>query len=216
MCVMKKLLIVSIIILFAGTLPAQTIAEWLSQKKTQKKYLIQQIAALHVYAGYLSKGYTIVKGGLHTIQNIKDGDLHIHADHFASLLTVNLKIKHYAKVADILSMEVSIAKQTGGAMKRFNKSKQFTGEELAYLKDVSNNILQACTNNLDHLGKVITNGDLQMKDDERIQAIDKVYADMQDIQVFTSSFCNSATGLSVERNQEENDINVAKKLNGLK
>ncbi len=216
MCVMKKIFVVIAMIWLADTLSAQTTAEWLSQKKTQKKYLAQQIAALHVYATYVSKGYSIVKSGLHTIQNIKDGDLHIHADHFASLLTVNPKIKHYAKVADILSMEINIVKQTGGAIKRFYKSKQFTGEELAYLKDVSNNILQACTNNLDHLGNIITNGDLQMKDDARIQAIDKVYADMQDIQVFTASFCNSATGLSVERNQEENDIIVAKKLNGLK
>ncbi len=55
MCGMKKLLIVSIIILFTETLSAQTSAEWLSQKKTQKKYLVQQIAALDVYAGYLSK-----------------------------------------------------------------------------------------------------------------------------------------------------------------
>ncbi len=213
---MKKLLIVSIIILFAETLPAQTTAEWLSQKKTQKKYLIQQIAALHVYAGYLSKGYTIVKGGLHTIQNIKDGDLHIHADHFASLLTVNPKIKHYAKVADILSMEVSIAKQTGGAIKRFNNSNQFTSEEVAYLKNVCNNILRACASNLDGLSNLTTSGDLQLKDDERLQGIDKIYADMQDIQMFATSFCNNAVGLSIQRTNEENEVIISKKLNGIK
>lgn len=213
---MKKLLIVSIIILFAETLPAQTTAEWLSQKKMQKKYLIQQIAALHVYAGYLSKGYTIVKGGLHTIQNIKEGDLQLHANHFASLLAVNPKIKRYTKVADILSMEVSIAKQTGGAIKRFNNSNQFTSEEVAYLKNVCNNILRACASNLDGLSNLTTGGDLQLKDDERLQGIDKIYADMQDIQMFATSFCNNAVGLSIHRTNEENEVIISKKLNGIK
>lgn len=216
MCVMKKLLIVSIIILFAEILPAQTSAEWLSQKKTQKKYLVQQIAALHVYAGYLSKGYTIVKGGLHTIQNIKHGDLNLHVDHFTSLTAVNPKIKSYAKVADIISMEISIAKQAGSAIKRFNSSRQFNSEEIGYLKNVCNNILTACVNNLDDLCNLVTGGDLQMKDDERIQAIDKIYADMQDIQMFTSSFCNNAGGLSIQRMNEENEIILSQKLNGIK
>ncbi len=216
MCVMKELLIVSIIILFTETLPAQTSAEWLSQKKTQKKYLVQQIAALHVYAGYLSKGYKIVKGGLHIIQNIKHGDLNLHADHSASLSSVNPKIKSYAKVADILSMELSIAKQIGRAKKRFSGSRQFTSEEVGYLKNVFNNILTACANNLDGLCSLVTGGDVQMKDDERIQAIDKIYADMQDIQMFTTSFCNKAEGLSTHRMNEENEIIVSKKLNGIK
>ncbi len=213
---MKKLLIVFIIILFAETLPAQTSAEWLSQKKTQKKYLVQQIAALHVYAGYLSKGYTIVKGGINAIQNIKHGDLNLHADHYASSLSVNPKIKRYSKVADILSMELSIAKQTGSAIKRFINSNQFTSEEVGYLKNVCNNIITACGNNLDGLSKLITGDYLQMKDDERIQGIDNIYADMQDIKMFTTSFCNNAAGVSIQRANEENEIIVSKKLNEVK
>ena len=54
-----------------------------------------------------------------------------------------------------------------------------------------------------------------MKDDERIKGIDKLYADMQDKQQFIRSFCNSATGLSIQRNNEANDIIISKKLNDL-
>ncbi len=216
MCVMKKLLIVTITSVFAGTLAGQTTAEWLSQKKTQKKYLVQQIAALQVYAGYLSRGYTIVKEGLHTIQNIKHGDLDLHAEYFTSLSAVNPKIKRYKKVADILSMQMSIAKQTSNAMKVYAKSWQFTSEESAYLKNVSNNILRACAGKLDDLFEIITDGDLKMKDDERITTIDKIYADVQDMQVFTSSFCNNTSVLSAHRKQAAHEIIVSKKLNGLK
>ena len=61
MWVMKKLLILSTMVLCADNLSAQTVAEWFRQKATQRKYLLQQIAALHVYSGYLSKGYSIAK-----------------------------------------------------------------------------------------------------------------------------------------------------------
>ena len=57
-------------VLCAENLTAQTWAEWFRQKATQKKYLLQQIAALHVYSGYLSKGYSIAKDGLNTIKSI--------------------------------------------------------------------------------------------------------------------------------------------------
>ena len=56
-------------VLCAENLFAQTLAEWVSQKVTQKKYLLQQIAALQVYSGYLSKGYSIAKDGLNTTFN---------------------------------------------------------------------------------------------------------------------------------------------------
>ena len=54
-----------------------------------------------------------------------------------------------------------------------------------------------------------------MKDDERIKAIDKRYVDIQDKQQFTRAFSNNAAGLSIQRSNEENDIIISKKLNGL-
>ena len=50
---MKKLLIMFLLGMLATTTQAQTFAEWFKQKKTQKKYLVQQIAALQVYIGCL-------------------------------------------------------------------------------------------------------------------------------------------------------------------
>ncbi len=79
-----------------------------------------------------------------------------------------------------------------------------------------NNILTACASNLDDLSNLITGGDFQLKDDERIQGIDKIYADMQDIQMFTTSFCNNTVGLSIQRTNEENEVIISKKLNGIK
>ncbi len=203
-------------ILCADSLTAQGLNNWFRQQQTQRKYMLQQITALHVYSGYLSKGYAIAKDGLNTIKSIKNGDLLQHTSYFTSLVTVNPKIKHYKKVADILAMQVSIAKQSANAIKNFRNSHQFTQTEIIYLQCVFNTLLSACAKNLDELNSLITNGNLQMKDDERIQAIDKIYADVQDKQAFVRAFCNNASGLSVQRGIEENNIIISKKLNGLK
>jgi hypothetical protein len=213
---MKKLLVLFIGILIAQNLSAQTWAEWFRQKATQKKYLLQQIAALQVYSGYLSKGYSIAKNGLNTIKDIKHGDFNLHNNYFISLVTVNPKVKRYKKVAEIIAIQISIAKQSGKAIKNFRVNQHFTNAEINYLQNVFSNLLKQCSKNLDELFNLITNGNLQMKDDERILAIDKLYADMQDKQQFARSFCNSAAGLSIQRSNEANDIIISKKLNGLK
>ena len=213
---MKKLLIISIVILCAENLSAQTSSEWVRQKATQKKYLLQQIAALHVYAGYLSKGYSIAKNGLNTIKSIKNGDLLQHGHYLTSLVTVNPQIKRYKKVADIIAMQINIANLSGNAIKSFRNNHHFTPTEINYLQSVFNTLLSDCAKNLDELLNLVTNGNLQMKDDERIRAIDKIYVDMQDKQQFARAFTNTAAGLSIQRSNQENDIIISKKLNGLK
>src|SRR6185312_12174685 len=216
MWVMKKLLIIFIIVSCAENLTAQTSSEWFRQKSTQKKYLLQQIAALKVYSGYLSKGYSIAKNGLNTIKSIKNGDLLQHSNYFTSLVTVNPQIKRYKKVADIIAMQISIAKQSGNAIKSFRNNHYFTPTEINYLQDVFNTLLSDCAKNLDELLNLITNGNLHMKDDERIKEIDKIYIDMQDKQQFARAFSNNAAGLSIQRSNEENELIISKKLNGLK
>ncbi|MEO6327385.1 MAG: hypothetical protein ABIO55_00550 [Ginsengibacter sp.] len=213
---MKKLLILSLAVFLTDNLFAQTWNEWSRQKKTQKKYLVQQIAALQVYSDYLLKGYSIAKNGLNTIQSIKHGDFDLNSNYFISLVTVNSKIKHYKKVADIIAMEVSIAKYIGKAVRSLISNNQFTNKELGYFKDVFNKVLTDGAKNLDELYNVITNGTVQMNDDERIIAIDKIYGDMQDKKMFTISFSNDAAGLSIQRSNEEKNILISKKLNGLK
>lgn len=213
---MKKLLIITIAVFFTNGLCGQSWDEWFRQKQTQKKYNLQQLAALHVYAGYLSKGYTIAKNGLGTIQGLKHGDFNLHSNYLSSLTLVNPKIKRYNKVADIIAMQLSIGKQTHNAIKSFSNSHQFTASELNYIKDVISTLLTDCVKSLDELYILITNGNLQMKDNERILAINKLYTDMQDKQVFTNSFLKNARVLAVQRRNEENDIIISKKISGLK
>ena len=177
--------------------------------------MLDQIAALQTYIGYAGKGYSIVSGGLKTIKNIKHGDFNLHNNFFSSLATVNPAIKKYTKVASIIAMQISIAKQITNTIKSCKKSNMLMSSELKYLKAVFNNLLGECAKNLDELFALITNNETQMKDDERIQRLDKLYDDMKDKQMFTTSFSHSAKGLSIQRLNDQNDIIISKKLHGL-
>ena len=213
---MKVLLIIICLLVSISRGHAQTYDEWVRQKKTQKKYLLQQIAALQVYIGYGEKGYSIVTKGLNAIQNIKRGDFNLHSGYFSSLSKVNPRIQQYSQVAGIIAMQVSIGKQVRNTLRDCRKANQLTGAELKYLQQVFNNLLDDCAKDLDELQSLISGGELQMKDDERIKRIDKLYSDSQEKQVFVQSFGASAKGLSVQRLNDGYDTEIERKLNGVK
>jgi hypothetical protein len=213
---MKAVSILTIFCLVAASAAAQIADEWLNQKATQKKYLLQQIAALQVYIGYAKKGYNIVSGGINTIRNIKNGDFNLHRDFFNRLKNVNPAIRRYAKVADIIAYQVKIIKQTKGTLQQIRETKQFTETELDYCKQVFDNLLDECMKTVEELILVTTSGKLEMKDDERLKRIDRLYADVQDKYSFTCAFSEDMGILAVERLGEQMEINRSKLINGIK
>lgn len=200
-------------LLFANS---QTLGEWTQQKKTQKKYLLQQIAALQVYYNYAKKGYDIARKGINTVKDIKKGDFNLHEEFFTSLKNVNPEISKYAKVADIIAYQIRIIKQKKQTILGILETKQFTTDEIDYCKNVFDNLLDECGKTIDELLMVITWGVLEMKDDERLKRVDKLYFDMQDKYSFCSSFSREMGLLSVQRLGEEIEINRSKLINGIR
>lgn len=212
----KVVLIVFLIAVICIPAAAQTGSEWVNQKSTQRKYLLQQIAALHIYIGYAKKGYDIVGKGVNTVHNIKNGYFNLHRDFFGSLNNINPQIKKYTKLADLLAYQYRIIKQTKESIKDIKQSGQFTASEIDYCQKVFSNLLDDCIKTIDNLVMVITSDKLQMKDDERIKRIDILYTDMQDKYAFCSSFTDEMAILSIQRLTEQQEINYSKKLNGLR
>lgn len=199
----------------AMSLHAQTFNEWFRQKETQKKYLLQQIAALQVYMGYLQKGYKIAKDGLNTISGFTKGELNMHTDYFNSLKTVNPTIKRYARGADIIALQIQIVQDYHNSYRQLCNTNAFTANELSYINNVFTRLLDDCAQTLDALTAVTTAGKLEMKDDERLRRIDQLYADMQDKYDFSQSFSNDARVLAASRLQEQKDIQTSRAWLGI-
>lgn len=208
---MKFLMILITGVILSTAAPAQTWNEWFKQKKTQKKYLVKQIALLRIYLGYLKKGYEIADKGLTTIHNIKNGDFNLHRDFFGSLKSVNPHIANSAKVADIIAFQVYIIQD----MKRVNNfcrdNEHFAPEEIQYVAAVYSNMLFLCDASISELLMIIRSNETEMKDDERLMRIDRLYDDMLDKHTFVQSFDNDVRLIAKEREREQRSIELLRK-----
>lgn len=213
---MKKFLIIIVVIAIPALSFSQTTAEWLQQKKTQRKYLIQQIVAFQTYLGYLKQGYDIAQKGISTVQHIKNGEWNLHRDYFGSLKTVNPSIIKLRKVAELSAMLVKTVKQTKSLISYTQITNDFNTDELKYVERTGEKIISECLETINELMTVITSGEVEMKDDERIRRIEKIYAQTQEQYVFQQSFGNSVTMLSKQRLRERLEIEASIHLNGLK
>lgn len=210
---MKKiLLIVATVLLFIGhNADAQTWDEWFKQKKTQKKYLAQQIVALRVYLDYLKKGYNIAQKGLTTIDNIKNGNFNLDRDFFSSLKNVNPAVRNTAKVADIIAFQIFISRELRRVYRFCSDNKKFTPEEIRYIAKVHTNMLFYCDASISELLTIIQSGQAEMTDDERIQRIDTIYNDMNDKCAFVRAFGSDVQVISLERAKEERETELLRK-----
>lgn len=212
---MTKLLIVTISAFIAHACHAQTWEEWFQQKKTQQKYLIQQIAALQVYLGDVEKGYDIAKKGLGIIQQFKSGEFDVHRAFFNSLDNVNPNIKNDVEITKIIALQISIVKQFKKAIKCYRQSDEFNTDELSYINKVYTNLTSECLKDIEELLNVTTDNHLQMTDDERMKQIQNIYADMQDKNSFSQYFIDNVEMLANQRARELNDLSVSQSLYGL-
>ncbi|MFM9709652.1 hypothetical protein, partial [Streptomyces galilaeus] len=80
---------------------------------------------------------------------------------------------------------------------------------------VYGNLFNESLKSLDELSMVITSGKLRMSDDERLQAIDKIYLAVEDQYSFLKDFTNNTNMLSLQRKSEQAQIEMSRKLFGL-
>jgi len=201
-------------VLCCGVAQAQTPNwnEWFRQKKTQRKYLIQQIAALKVYLEYLKKGYKIVDKGLTAIGDIKDGTFTMDKDYLNSLKQVSPVVKNSPKLNEVIAYQNSIRKDLYKLVLDSRKDENLTSDEVEYIEEVYKNMLEECEASIDELIVITTSGEAEMKDDERLLRLDKVHDDMQDKYAFTQDFISSTRLLCVERAKEKNQIKRSEQL----
>ena len=211
-CQMNRLILVIGMMICAQCVSAQTFKEWFRQKKTQKEYLIQQIAALKVYLKHLKKGYDIVEKGLNTVGDIKQGKFDLDMEYLESLRNVNSAVSGSVKVANIVAYQKAIMVEFRKLKVKTNESDFLTTEEKKYVAEVYSNMLKESEVSLEELDRVLSDAAFEMKDDERIKRIDLLYVDMKDKYSFTKSFSNSTRQLISQRAKDEHEILVHEKL----
>lgn len=210
---MKKVIVI-ISLSFLALLPAIR-ASAQADEIAQLLLNVEKLAQFKQILSDMKKGYQILEGGYNTIKNISEGNFSLHKAFLDGLMGVSPTVRNYRRVADITNYQITLVKEYRNAYDRFRRDNNFNPDELTYLGRVYDNLFKESLRNLDELLTVITAGKARMSDDERLQTIDRIYADMQDKLMFLRRFNNNTTILAVQRAKERNDAQTIRKIYGL-
>lgn len=214
---MKQLVFLFFLVLAISTVKgqAQNTAEWLRQKNTQKKYLLQQIAALQIHLESIKKGYRIARTGLHAVSDLKNGEFNLHSLYIQSLKKVNPTIRKYGRIAEISATQVKILKDYKALKDRIQADGMYSRAELDYIDRALGSILDNCEQVISDLIDVLSDGKLELKDDERLERIDKLYNAMQENADLSRSFSYEVMGISQNRASIHLNIQSSRSRAGL-
>lgn len=187
-----------------------------SQEAKQLLLNVEKLAQLKLMLSHMKTGYQILEKGYTSIKNISQGNFNLHRDFLDGLLQVSPAVKKYAKVGDIIQVQIKLVKESKAALAEFRSSKQFTVAEIEYLGHVYANLLKESLKMLEELAMVVTAGKLRMSDDERLQAIDRIHDEVIEQYTFLNEFNNGTAILSLQREKEKMDIDLMRKVHGLK
>ena len=187
-----------------------------SQEAKQLLLNVEKLAQLKLMLSHMKTGYKILEKGYTSIKNISQGNFNLHRDFLDGLLQVSPAVKKYSKVADIIRVQLKLVKEAKDALAEFRRSRQFTVAEIEYLGNVYANLLKESLKMLDELAMVVTAGKLRMSDDERLQAIDRIHDEVLEQYTFLNEFNNGTAILSLQREKEQMDIDLMRKIHGLK
>jgi len=178
------------------------------QANKQKNYYMQQIAAYNAFESELKQGYNVIKNGLSGIQAINLAELNAHSAYYASLKQPGSAVKNNTQVQDILTWQSDIVNS-------FNQPfAGLTSDEQSYVTTVQANLLNGCNTDLADLQNLLASGNLQMTDDQRLNRLAKIHADMLDKYRFSQSFCNSVKLLAAQRQQGTTETQTLQSIYG--
>jgi len=182
----------------------QLLLNW--EKLTQFKKILQN----------MKNGYQVLHKGYTAIKDISAGNFSLHKTFLDALLQVSPAVRKYKRIADIINYQLRIVKDYKAAFNEFKSNGQFTTEEIDHIGKVYKNVLDASSKNVDELSLVITAGKLRMSDDERLQAIDRIYASIEDQYTFLQEFNNNTAVLALQRKTEKAEIELSKIINRIR
>ncbi len=163
----------------------------------------------------MKKGYTVLTIGYNAVKDISHGNFSLHEAFLDGLMLVNPEVRKYKRVADIINYQKDMVTEYKSAFNRFKSSGSFNLSETDYLGKVYKQLFDQSLANLDELANMVTSSKLRMSDDERLQAIDRIFADTQDKLLFLRNFNQQTSLLNIQRQREKAGIAVTKQLYNL-
>jgi len=221
---MKKLLVCMVIVLMS--IAPETKAQdpiTLIIKQGIKKVIIAvdlKIQRLQTKTIWLQNAQKVVENSMSKlklgqitdwVQKQKD----LYQNYFDELWKVKDVLSYYHRIKEITEQQIALVKQYHAAWNGVRQDDHFTADEILYIGQVYNGIIDASLKNLDQVALVINSFATQMSDARRMEIINRAADAMQTNLNDLKSFNQQNIQLSLQRSKDENDIAVVKKLYGI-
>lgn len=198
----------------AGTF-AQGTGGFFNQQSSKVKLMLAQIAGYETYLNSLKTGYKITETGLNAAHEMKGGTFNLHTTYFNSLQQISPAVQANPKGKAMAGMAQQINTIFAGEFAWQQQQKILTTAEINYISQVYQNLLKKCQQDMNNLTQVLTPGKLQMTDHERLERLDKLYADMRDKLAFAQSFTAKCRQMANDRRQAKANNDKLKSLYGI-
>jgi hypothetical protein len=199
-----------VVLFFVLTLPTRVWAQ--SQEAAQLILNYEKLQQLEEILDNMYKGYKILTKGYNTIKDIAEGNFNLHQVFLDGLFAVNPSVRNYKRIPYIIQYQQFLVKEYKRAFNRFKNDPNLTVREIKYLENVYGSLFKQSLRNLDELLMIVTATKLRMSDEERLQAIDRIYLDMENKLVFLKVFNSSTQMLAMQRARENHDVETLQKL----
>jgi len=135
--------------------------------------------------------------------------------YYNELYTVKEVITDYERVKNITLEQEALVREYQSAWSLTQQDKHFSVAELSYISSVYTGILKASINNLDQLMALVNSFKTQMSDGKRVELINNTSRHVDENYNDLKEFNNQNIELSLERANDENDIQSTKNLYGI-
>lgn len=187
-----------------------------AQTSQLPKEMIEQIVALKTFLLHLKKGYQIVHNGLQTVNRIKNGDFSLHQFQIDKLQHVSPAAKKTAAIYGTAISQASLILHCRQLLRQLPALSALTKEEQNFCSKTIQRMLDACQQIIDDFLQLVTAGELELKEEERINRILSVRQQTMELAASVRSLEEQLLLLSRNRELEQRSVDHSKQVNALK
>lgn len=224
---MKKLLVVVCLVCGCVALPVQKASAQDPIALIIKQAIIKVIKAVDLKIQRLQNKTIWLQNAQKTLENkmsqlkldeIKDWvekQLKLYDDYFQELWKVKAALTYYQRVKDIIQRQIGMVREYKSAWALLKQDKNFTKEELDYMSNTYQGLINESLKNIDGLALVVNAFVTQMSDGKRLEIINAVSENLDKQFVDLKEFNNQNKSISLQRSAERGEIEYARRLYGL-
>lgn len=175
---------------------------------------IEKLAQFKSILQNMYDGYKVLATGYNKVKDVANGNYKLHQVFLDGLYAVSPEVRKYRRIPDIITCQLNMAQQYKAALTAFRGADVFSPEYISYLESVYKNLIDRSLSNLEELTLIITANQLRMNDKERLDAIDRIYADMTSKQVFLQEFNEETQLYYFQRKKQQAEISGMRALYG--